>query len=83
MATLTNTWGTKIELVSEAVPRTARKKWLCQCPGNGHQNCPHTIECNQTIRPGERYIEYLGEAAPYASGTRYCLPCGELTWEAS
>jgi hypothetical protein len=64
---------------SVALYRKARKTWLCQCPGNGHQNCPH-IMCQQTIQPGTDYVEYLGEAAAYQSGQRYCLACGVATW---
>lgn len=71
-----------IEVTAEnCVQRTARKAWPCQCPGNGHRNCTHD-DCAQEIRPGDRYVEYVGEAAPYQSGTRYCQPCGVAEWGA-
>lgn len=37
-------------------------------------------ECAGDIKPGDRYVEYLGEAAAYESGHRYCWPCGLQTW---
>jgi hypothetical protein len=55
---------------SVALYRVARKRWACNCPGNGHENCPHD-DCAQEIAPGERYVEYLGEAPAYQSGSRY------------
>lgn len=36
--------------------------------------------CVGDIAPGDRYIEYVGEAAAWESGSRYCLPCGEAVW---
>lgn len=69
------------ELV-DSVYRTARKPWSCECPGNGRRPCPHGDDCAERINPGDRYVEYLGEAAAYGSGTRYCLPCGVATWRA-
>ena len=62
-----------------ATYRTARKDWECRCPGNGHHNCPHD-DCAELIEPGDKYVEYFGEAAAYHSGTRYCLACGIATW---
>lgn len=38
--------------------------------------------CLGDIAPGDRYVEYLGEALAYQSGTRYCRVCGSLTWAA-
>ena len=37
-------------------------------------------DCARYIAPGERYVEYVGEAAPYQSGTRYCARCAEAVW---
>jgi hypothetical protein len=68
-----------ITLIAEALYRRARKEWGCQCPGNGHHNCPHVL-CQQTIKPGDEYVEYIGEASAYQSGKRYCLPCGVESW---
>lgn len=48
--------------------RTARKQWRCE-------------GCGAAIEPGERHLEYLGEAHAYQSGTRYCAVCAETTWE--
>jgi hypothetical protein len=39
--------------------------------------------CRGDIQPGQRYVEYLGDAAAYESGHRYCLPCGTAVWAAS
>lgn len=46
------------------VLRTARKPWTCVAGG-----------C--AIAPRDRYLEYLGEAHAYSSGSRYCLPCAQ------
>jgi len=62
----------------EALYRTARKPWTCQCPG-GRKPCPHD-DCARTIAPGDRYVEVTSEAAAYESGFRYCLPCGIATY---
>lgn len=68
-------------LMHEALYRTARKEWRCECPG-GSAKCPHA-DCRGTIAPGDRYVEYLGESAGYQSGYRYCLPCGVDIWAAA
>ena len=39
-------------------------------------------DCAGDIKPGDRYVEYLGEAAAYESGHRYCWPCGLKIWSA-
>ncbi|MEQ7008382.1 hypothetical protein ABN028_19595 [Actinopolymorpha sp. B17G11] len=57
-------WYTTAE--PEAVPNPNHRANVMQCTGD--------------ILPGDRYIEYLGEAAAYQSGTRYCLPCGIAAW---
>lgn len=44
------------------VLRTARKHWTC-------------VSCSATIKPGQRYLEYRGEAQLHASGRRHCLRC--------
>ncbi len=36
--------------------------------------------CRGWIEPGDRHFEYLGDAAPYQSGTRYCEPCALTVW---
>lgn len=45
-----------------SVLRTARKHWTCAA-------------CGGAIKPGQRYLEYLGEAHVHASGRRHCLRC--------
>lgn len=37
-------------------------------------------DCAGRIEPGDRYVEYLGESAPWQSGDRYCWPCGVKVW---
>lgn len=68
-----------VPLIASAVYRTARKPWACECPGTRRRSCPHQ-DCAQRIAPGDRHVEYLAEAEPYQSGTRYCLPCGRAFW---
>jgi hypothetical protein len=71
----------KPRLMDAAAYQTARRAWICECPGNGHRNCRHA-DCAQSIAPGDRYIEYGGESAGYRSGSRYCLACGIDMWAA-
>ena len=39
--------------------------------------------CRGDIHPRQRYVEYLGGAAAYESGSRYRVPCGAAVWAAS
>lgn len=77
------------ELDGSAVYRTARKPWRCQCNGScststGPRRSPcGNPRCVDTIAPGDRYVEYLGETPAHRSGIRYCLPCGVAAWTAS
>ncbi len=48
--------------IEGVVIRRARKAWTC-------------VECAGAINRGDDYVEYLGEAPAYASGTRYCDGC--------
>lgn len=75
--------------VEECIYRTARKPWTCKC--DCHRSDLHDPDgeydhddvCAQVIKPGDRYVEYIGEVAGYGeSGTRYCLPCGVRVWRA-
>lgn len=43
-------------------------------------NPDYRPDCTKDIQPGDRYIEYVGEAEPYASGSRYCWKCGIAVW---
>jgi hypothetical protein len=36
--------------------------------------------CVGDIARGHRYVEYVGEAPAYRSGTPYCVPCAVLVW---
>jgi hypothetical protein len=69
------------ELIGEAIYRTARKPWVCECPGNGRRPCPHG-DCTGAIAPGRRYVAYLAEPGPCGFSARYCLACGVPTWRA-
>ena len=53
---------------SEFVVRRAAKSWQC------------ASLCGVTINPGDRYLEYLGEAPAYQSGSRYCAICAVDVW---
>lgn len=54
--------------------RTARKEW--ECAGDGKAHHPnHASACPRVIHPGEDYLEYLGDAPAYQSGTRHSLAC--------
>lgn len=65
-----------------AVYRTARKAWRCTCVTDFWNRLARSAECVETIAPGDRYIEYVGEVSRYGqSGHRYCLPCGLKSWE--
>jgi hypothetical protein len=70
--------------------RRARKPWTCcgrlRTPdGNAYMREPNVtpvgtfgtrwVRCRAEIRVGSRYVEWLGESAPYESGTRYCFRC--------
>lgn len=75
--------------LEECIYRTARKLWQCKCDCHRLPNLhdptgeygKHAEFCAQEIKPGDRYIEYMGEVAGYGeSGTRYCLPCGVSVW---
>jgi hypothetical protein len=55
-----------------AIFRTARKQY--RCAGNGGAR-PHSDGCTSLIRPGDSYIEYVGETPAYQRGSTVCLPC--------
>jgi hypothetical protein len=58
--------------------RTARKhRVCCQGGGDGSHASP---ACTITIRPGEAYVEYMGETPAYHTGHAYCLPCHLKHW---
>jgi hypothetical protein len=61
------------------VVRTARKTWRCvsSSGAEAQPSCPGT-----EIRPGELYVEYLGDAPAYGSGSRYHPGCAIATWSA-
>lgn len=43
-------------------------------------NPDYRTDCLIEINPGDRYVEYVGEAMFYESGSRYCQRCGEAVW---
>lgn len=44
------------------------------------RNPDYREDCLGDIMPGNRYAEYMGEAAAYQSGTRYCSRCATTVW---
>ncbi len=71
-------------LDQHAVMRTARKAHLCVCLHpeyrSGTPNGNYRPDCLGTIQPGDRYVEYMANAAGYESGDRYCWKCGTAVW---
>ena len=65
--------------------RMARKDWRCTCADvarrNGKRNPNYRSTCLGDIPKGTRYFEYLGEAAAYESGDRYCSSCALAVWD--
>lgn len=59
----------------DVILRVARKRWSCE--GDGARRPARAEDCPGTIAPGDRYVEYLGEAAAYQSGSRHCRACAE------
>lgn len=43
-------------------------------------NPEYRADCLVHIMPGDRYGEYMGEAAAYQSGSRYCARCTTAVW---
>jgi len=71
----------KLDPRYETVLRRARKEWRCTCADPDSRNYPsRALMCQGRIKPGDEYVEYLGDAGPFGSGTRYCIPCGFATW---
>lgn len=44
------------------------------------RNPNYRDDCLGDIAPGETYVEYLGEAEPYAHGSSYCPKCAVAVW---
>ena len=62
--------------IEGCIERTARKHY--SCVGSGSRDIvryPHASDCPQSINPGERYVEFLGESPAYESGSRHTLAC--------
>lgn len=62
------------------VIRVARKAHECcnrHGPTSRWNGEPVPESHTDTILPGEVYVEYVGEAAAYQAGTRYCRGCAE------
>ena len=71
------------------VIRTARKPHRCEHfelrpdePRDRMGHAPRTY-CEIPIRPGDRYLEYLGEAAAFQSGVAYCAEHALAEWGVS
>ena len=71
-----------VELDPQAIERIARREWSCTCV-DGPNSRSRSTRCTAVIRRGDAYVEYVGEAGGYSSGTRYCLACGTETWRAT
>lgn len=57
------------------IERKARKKWTCRGDGAGRDYRKFSANCPGVIEPGAVHVEYVGETAPFQSGTRHCLDC--------
>lgn len=61
-------------MIDGLILRVARKQWACE--GDGRHEAPqHAPGCSLTIFAGEHYVEYVGEAAAYQSGSRHSPEC--------
>lgn len=56
-----------------AIYRTARKTYRCE--GSGGIPARHSDACPKLIRPGEAYIEYVGETPAYQRGSPHSIAC--------
>ena len=66
------------------IERTARKPHRCivaQRPDAYHRHGIACIRADGRIEPGERYVEYVGTAAPFQSGWAYHLGCAHAEWD--
>jgi hypothetical protein len=68
------------------VLRTARKPHRCEhftlitdAPVDRTGRTPRSY-CETPIRPGDRYLEYLGESHAYQSGSAYCAEHALEEW---
>ena len=66
------------QFLGAVIVRTARKSWTCTTTRDGRN--PRHPDCTTAIKPGDLHIEYVGNAAACESGTRYCIPCGLLSF---
>jgi hypothetical protein len=48
--------------------------------GGPRRNPNYRPDCEGDIQAGSLYVEYLGEAGSYQSGSRYCQTCGIAVW---
>jgi len=65
------------QFIDCCIIRTARKPWRCDGDGAAKSHRKHSEFCCHTIQAHERYVEYVGEAAPYESGYRVCWDCAQ------
>lgn len=69
----------------QTIIRTARRDHPCDCHLRAHAHTGGAYGtpgipdpshwCQNTIRKGDVYPEYLGEVANWQSGSRYCPAC--------
>lgn len=72
-------YANPVMLREYAIERIARREWRCTTTSGN--NAPDRSDlCTGLITSGDAYIEYVGEVAPYQTGTRYCLACGVKVW---
>jgi hypothetical protein len=43
-------------------------------------NPNHRLDCLGSIHAATEYFEYMGDAEPYGSGSRYCATCAVAVW---
>lgn len=60
-------------LAENCILRRARKTW--RCAGDGAATPEHAEHCDGVIAAGEQYVEYVGEAHAYQSGSRHSIGC--------
>lgn len=72
---ITTTTPTVLTRSGACIERTARKAH--DCAGDGRATPNHADGCPspQSIQPGSRYVEYIGESGLYQSGSAHSMPC--------
>jgi hypothetical protein len=66
------------------VIRKARKPHRCdhwEPAGEAVRGVLPRAYCKTPIRPGDRYLEYLGESPAFHSGAAYCTEHAQAEWD--